>query len=76
MNLSIEFIPGEWQGDTYVAPKLVIKALTGTFEEAKPKIEQLLADMGAEGVELVMEAPIESHRDGHEHLHQGAERHA
>ena len=68
MNLSVEFVPGTWDGDTFIEPKLVVKALTGTFEEAKPIIEKLLADLNQQGIKLEFETPIEKHTHGPDHL--------
>jgi hypothetical protein len=36
MNISIEIVPGRWDGDTFIEPSLIIKALDGSFEDAKP----------------------------------------
>jgi len=76
MNFSIEFVPGTWDGDDFIEPKVIVKALTGTFEEAKPAIEALLADMGLSGIRLEVETPIESHQGDHAHLHQEVHGHA
>src|SRR5205085_9051685 len=76
MNFSVEFVPGSWDGDTFIEPKLIIKALDGTFEQAKPKIEKILADFGLAGIQIEMETPIEKHTHGPETLAQRVQKHA
>jgi len=76
MNISVEIVPGKWDGDTFIEPKILVKALDGDPADAKVEVQKLMDTLGISGVDFVAETEIENHRDGHGHLHNSVHHHA